>query len=628
MSLRRVSGLAMVAVSILLWMACGDYYRPVVFPYNIIQTNPANFHTVFSINSNGYYTANPPVSSSTPPGPQFNYDVGSAMQIDVSGDTILAETGGLGARDGHLNINPTAAVMLPNASRVFVSSAGSILTGGEDVVSSFTPIIQGLTISLGTVNTAALPNLIGNAQISTITSISETGSTVTVTLAVPVTTLNTGAVVVISGVSVAGYNGTFTITGISGSTITYTDSVTGLAPVTGSGTASAYPGFCRYLPDAVAAAQNNSVYVANYGEENGANCNLSSTDSIAVVNATNFAITNLIYTPAGSHPIAMVEANNINTDKLYTINAGNNTISSYNPVDFSQNTLVGYTGLNASWMVPSADAQKLYIVTQGDGNLVTLDTVNDTVSGVLPVGAGANYVGYEPNHNRLYVTNPMNSSIYIFSTNGGTDSATGLPDNPSLMSTINLAPVTGNYPSCLHPCPVSVAALPDGTRAYVGSYTLSGCADPTFSPTCIVTPEVIIIDTQSNTIETRMSPMMSGSGPVAESIDCVPQGTDSSGLVIPYTPAALPIPGLTGSRYTTRFRLSTAASPDSTHAYVGVCDAGVVADIMSIPNPLSQGNEQPDTLVTDLATPFGVGYSPSSTTLPRYQSPILLLPGQ
>lgn len=628
MSFRRVSGLALVAFATLLWMACGDYYRPVVFPINSTQTNPANFHTVWSINSNGSYTATPPVGAT----PLFTYSYGSAMQIDVSGDSVLASTGGLGDRDGHLNINQTSAVVLPNFSRVFVASAGSIEAGGADVVSSFASIIQGLTISLGTVSTATLPNTVGSSQNSSITSISAAGTTVTVTLAIPFNTLSPGAEIVVSGVTLTGnpavgaYNGTFTISSISGNTVTYTDpAASGLPAVTASGTAAGYPGFCRYLPDAVAAAQNSTVYVANYGEENGATCNLASTDSIAVLNSLTNAITNLVYMTAGSHPIAAVQAVNSNTNKLYTANAGNSSISSFNTVDMSTNSVIGFTYKNPAWMLATVDGQKVYIVTQGDGQLVTLDTATDTVTATQPVGAGANYIAYEPNHSRVFVTNPMTSTVYVFSTSTANESPSPIASFGLLA---NGAGSTANYPSCVNPCPISVAALPDGSRAYVASYTLSGCSDPTYSATCVITPQVTIINLQSNTIKATLPLTATGAAPVTESIDCVPQGVDGTGAVIPYSPAGLPAPGISTPRFMPRFRMSAAAAADSSHVYISVCDAGTVADIITTTNPLSLGNEQPDSLVANIPAPFSVGFPASATGLPPYQNPILLLPGQ
>lgn len=543
MRFRDALRFAALAFLIVLETSCGQYYRPVVIPINTTQPNPANFHAVFAVNSNGSFNPNPPVTN---PSPTFSFDVGSAMQIDVSGDTIIGATGGLSAPEGHLNINPTHAAILPNGFRVFVASAGSVENNGVDVISAFTPAGQSaIATGFGSLTTFSLPNIGTNP--------------------------NTGA-----------------------------------------------PSFCRYLPDFVTAAQNTAVFVANFGVDGDPNCDLPSTDSIAVLNPFSDTITNIVSLPAGSHPVALAQAVNTNTNKIYSANQGNSTISSFNTVDMSPNPVTGFSGTTPVWMLTRSDGQKLYVLTQGDGSLVTINTVDDTAVGSVSVGPGANYMSYDANLGRLYVTNPANSTLFIFSTSGGPN------DTPALLNSINLAAtaVSGNFPSCVNPCPVSVAALPDGSRAYVASYTLSSCTDPVFSATCVVTPQVTVIDIASNTIKTAIPLLVAGSQPLTESIDCVP--------TVPYTPAAVPIPvaGINAPRYAARFRLSAAAAADSSHVYIGVCDAGAVADIITTTSTISVSGNQPDTLVTDLPAPFGAGFPAPPANRPPFQNPIFLLPGR
>ena len=125
MSLRQLCQMGLLVVCIVVCIACGQVYRPVVIPLSINPPNPANFHNVFSVNAN--IPSNP----------------GTGMQIDVSGDTNIGEIG--------VGLNPTHAAILPNNSRVFVASAGSVV-GQADLVSSFTPafpstLATGLTAS-------------------------------------------------------------------------------------------------------------------------------------------------------------------------------------------------------------------------------------------------------------------------------------------------------------------------------------------------------------------------------------------------------------------------------------------------------------------------------------------------
>jgi hypothetical protein len=74
-------------------------------------------------------------------------------------------------------------------------------------------------------------------QLMAIFSATESGTTVTVTTTAP-HAFSVGQTVVIAGLSPSGYDGTFSITGVTGTTFTYTAGSSGLANATGSGTAA------------------------------------------------------------------------------------------------------------------------------------------------------------------------------------------------------------------------------------------------------------------------------------------------------------------------------------------------------------------------------------------------------
>jgi hypothetical protein len=594
MKIRHAGGLAAIVFSVVLWMACGQVYRPVVIPTTTTPPNPANFHSVFAVNDN--VPLNP----------------GTAVEIDVHGDSVVAATGGIGSTVGHIGMHPTHAMILPNLSRIFVTNAGSLDPNGSDVVTSFTPEATSSASGFTALTTFTLPNFVG--ETFSIVTISESGNTVTATLNSP-GVLNVGEVILISGVGVSGYNGTFTITGVSGTTVTYNDPFSGLAPSSG-GTASISQIFCRYLPDFVAASQNNTVFVANYGVESDPNCNLSSTDSIAVLNNTLSSITNIVYLPAASHPVALAEVQSPVGDKLYVANQGSNSIASFNTVDMSQNTVTGFTGTTPVWLVARADGQKVYAVTEGDGQLVTIDTGDDTVSSSLSLCppsstgcAGGNFISYDPHLQRLYVTNPANSTLFVFSATGG------VGDTPTLLKSINLATsaVSGNYPSCANPCPVSVAALPDGSRFYVASYEVAAsCPDSQVGGACVI-PQVTVIDALNFSLKVPSMALLT-SPPFASAQFAVPPVSSC----VPSSPFA---PG------TTRFRVFAAAAADSSRVHVSICDAGVVAVVNTTTNTIAQGTNKPDTLLTDLLAPFSAG-SPGPSGQPPPQNPIFLLTGQ
>jgi hypothetical protein len=582
MSFRRVGWVAAIALATLLELSCGEVYRPVVIPTNIVPPNPANFHAVFGISSNAPF--NP----------------GTALQIDVSGDTNIGVA--------NIGVNPTHAVTLPNHTRVFVASAGSVFPGDSDIITAFSPAISG-TNGLGTPTTFTLPN-IGANQTSGIASIAETGNVVTMTVVSPLINAQVGTLIVVSGAVIpgvmsptsTGYDGSFPISSVNGTTIQYVNSLFSDLPPTSGGTATVpVPLFCSYLPDFLTTSQANSMYVANYGVENGPNCNLSSTDSVASLNLSQSTIGTISYLPAGAHPVALAETPD--AQHLYGVNQGNNTVVDLSPIDLSTVATIP-VGSTPVWAVARADSRRVYVLSQGDGTLIPIDTATNTVlpsQTNLSVGAGANFILYDSNLNRLYITNPANGTVYVFSTTGGVDLGGTPNDTPRLLATINMA--AGANPPCPGGCsPVSVSALPDGSRFYVASYASQTlCPDPHVgaSAPCMI-PLLTVFDALSLTVKPVPSSLLAptpslsllSSSQFAPTQIAVPV-VASCAPAAPYTPGS------------TRFRMFTTAAADSSHVYVSICDAASIADVNTTTNTLTTGGNSPDTLVTNIAPPFG-----------------------
>ena len=606
MSFRRVVGLAATVLGTLLWMSCGEVYRPVVIPIANNPPNPANFHQVFGISTNV----------------QSNF--GTAQQYDVSGDSIIGAA--------NMGINPTHAAILPNNARVFVTSAGSITVGDSDIITAFTPAVDSTTASgLGNPITFTLPN-VGPGQSSAITSISESGNLVTAVLAGQIGTAAVGTPIVISGVVIqgnvpnpSGYDGNFTISAVNGNTIQYVDPVTGLASA-GAGTATVpLPTFCSYQPDFVTSSQINAAYVANYGQENGPNCNFSSTDSVAALNIVNNTIAHIAYLPAGSHPILMAETPN--AQNLYVVTQGDGasatSVLNLSPLDLSTIAKIPI-GVNPSWIAQRVDGFRVYIVTQGDGTLYSIGTDTNTVVSTASVNPGANYVVYDKNRDRLYVTNPAANQVYVFS--ASTDPPTLMGGGP--LSIPAAPPCTVPGVACDPVTPVSVAALPDGSRFYVASYQRqASCTDPIVGAVPCIIPMVTIYDAATLTVKTATTSVFSpalallSSPPfaAASTLTAPPQFAvpeiSSCAPVAKYSPGAI------------RFRMFATAATDGSHVYVSVCDAGAIADIVTNTNTVSQGSNAGDRLVTDLLAPFSAA-PPGTNNQPQPQTPIFLLTGQ
>lgn len=517
MSVRRACLLAAMTLSVVLWLGCGQVYRPVVIPCSTggvpgcpIQSNPSpgSFHAVLGISSN------------TP-----GYS-GEAMQIDVSGDSVVGETSISAASAPNSGLNPTHAAIFPNKSRVFVTSAGSIFPGGSDSVSSFSPVFQStLGVGLGTVSTISLP-------------------------------------------------------------------------------AGSQPVFAN-------TTQNNALYVADFG-----------TNSVSAINTFSNVVTNV---SVGTNPVSLAETPS--GQKLYVANQGSNSISSLNTVDLTQNTVTGFTGVTPVWVVARGDSQKVYVLTQGDGQLITIDTATDLVTSSLPVGAGANFIFFDPNLNRLYVTNPVTGMVYVFSD-------TGANDTPTQLAAISMT--GGANPPCPAGCaPVSVTALLDGSRFYVASYqTAAACPDSTVAGSCVV-PGLTVFDAGSFAVKYPTTPTLKL---LTWPAPCTPTSTSSCPAthwpfvtnqfaVAPLTSCVTPA---TYSPAATRFRVFTVASADSSRVYVSMCDAGAVAVVNTTGSNTNNtgGSLPPDTLVTDVLAAYSAGPAQPNTGEPAPQNPIFLLMGQ
>ncbi len=603
--------LAAMVVPVLLWMACGQVYRPVVIPCSAgggipgcpveVAPTPDNFHTVFSFNANA-----------------FHYP-GGAMQIDVSGDTVIGETPTADPSAPNLGINLTNAAILPNDSNVFVSSASSVYSGGLDVVSSFTPVFQSrLASGLGAVITIPVPSLPN--QTATVTAISEAGNLVTATLSAPLSNVTAGYAIAIANVLIPNcyetsvpacnpeaYNGTFALASISGPIVQYVNPVAGLAPTTG-GTASVPP-----QPVFLNSTQSNAMFVANYNS-----------NSVSVINTSSNIVT--ASTTVGAHPVSMAEMPN--ALKIYVANEGDNSVSSVNGADLSLNTLTGFTGVTPVWVVARGDNQKVYVVTQGDGTLVTIDTATDTVSSSIAMGggaSGANFIYLDPILNRLYVVNPATSMIYIFADTGGAG------DTPLLLTTI---PFTSGSAACPNGCtPVSVTSLPDGSRFYVASYqsTTSCPAGSGVSGSCVI-PAITVFNASTFTLQYPNAPTLNLLAPPPA---CTVTVSNPCTQAWPFLSAQTAVPQVAscntppGTLYTpaptqTRFRVFTTAAADGSHVYVSMCDAGAVADIVTNGNNANDSGAgiPPDTLITDLLT------APAASSGTALQNPIFLLAGQ
>lgn len=318
------------------------------------------------------------------------------------------------------------------------------------------------------------------------------------------------------------------------------------------------------VPVFVHTTQNDTVYVANGDTIPG------NSGTVSAISTSSNVIANTI--AVGINPVALAETPD--AKKLYVVNQGSDSVTSINTIDKTTNPAIP-TGTSPVWAVARSDSARVYVLNQGSGTISSIDTSSEAFSNVA-IGTGGNFILYDKGRNRLYVTNPSAHTLSILD---------ATPDPPTLLATIDLT--AGTSPACALACsPVSVAVLPDGSRAYVVSYVPG--SDPLSS-------QVTVIDTQSFTVR----------------------------KVIPLSSVNIDLVNPTGCS-TARFRLFTAAASDGSRVYVSNCDAGGTKIIFTAT----------DTLVPDLTgNPLLISAPVSSFTpsaagqQPPPQNPVFILPG-
>jgi hypothetical protein len=196
---------------------------------------------------------------------------------------------------------------------------------------------------------------------------------------------------------------------------------------------------------------------------------------------------------------------------------------------------------------------------------------------------------YDPKLNRLYITNPIAGTVSIF------DASTDPPSSlTGALSIPEYGPQTSSDP--LNPCqgatvtPTSIAALPDGTRAYVASYQLTGGQ---------ICSQVSVINTTNNTVTKTIGLVftVSDTGPLTTA---VPIAQDQTGCGSTRSPSTAIPPFIQN----TGFRVSVASSADSSKVYVANCDAGSTAIV-----PTSTGAQ-----TANVDSPFS-DFPPVTTTV-------------
>ncbi len=440
---------------------------------------------------------------------------GASTRVDVSGDSNVGVA--------PLALGPVHAALLPNNSRIYV--ANSV----EGSVSSFAPT------SISPVTTTSLPR-----TFVSITAASgndpKTGDT-TYTTPISGLPLGVGMTIAVTNMDDSGNNGTFIITASSAATFTVLNpSGVTRSGQNGSGIASSTPVF-------VASTENATVYVANYGS-----------NTVSAISTTNNSVIDPPIT-VGANPVALAETPD--GTKLYAVNEGGGTVTSISTPNRTPVAKISISsppacpptaGSKPVWAVARPDSARVYVLESAGGLVYTINTTTDELVGCpADVGRGANFMVYDKNRTRLYVANPQLPNVSLLDAS---------VDPPSLIATINLATApSGSVALCASATrcvPVSITVLPDGSRAYVASYALVPATNPTS-----LEWQVSVVNTLNNTVRAVVP-----TDPTSTLVDLDTADATGCGGTRPFGASPLP------------FRLSVAASADSTKVYVASCDSG------------------------------------------------------
>ncbi len=385
--------------------------------------------------------------------------------------------------------------------------------------------------------------------------------------------------------------------------------------------------------------------------------------SVGVVSIASNAMIETIPLTPHTDPVAL--AVTPDKSKLYVANKGDDTISAFNTADRSSRLIAGALTSAPIWLVPRTDSQRVYVLEQGSGILASINTTSTAGPDILTESAisvpGATTMAYDPNRNRLYIPGGQQMAIVDVA-----------QPTPQPLVTLPIAPVSNllraqnDVCSTFSPSAVTTAAvavLPDGSRAYVGSYaeftvnvsilaaTVNGAnttytysltsGPPDLLPGMVITISNVdstdinpnnnppsdfdgtftILSVGGGTFEVANSPTDTYvTGGTGDAPNICPQVTviNATSNMIETPSIAIPgVPAYDAFCANTRFRFMMAAGGDSSRAYLSSCDGGNVS-IVDTSN---------DTYIENLSTPVSASAPIPPSTYNPPQNPVFLFAG-
>jgi hypothetical protein len=385
--------------------------------------------------------------------------------------------------------------------------------------------------------------------------------------------------------------------------------------------------------------------------------------SVGVVNIQSDQLVTTI--PLTNNPSVTPYALAVTPDKSKLYVANNpGSMSAFNTLDQSSRPISGTLSSSPVWLVVRSDSQRVYVL-EANGTLAWLDTTStagpDALTETGIIVPDATTMLYDGTLNRLYIPGGTQLAIVDVSQSA-----------PQLLKTVSLPQIPGLPPEDAFA--VGVAALPDGSRAYVASvsqnpqpsqvsisavqgdgatatytYALTGGHDltrgitiavsgitsldgfngtfpitATSGTSCDQPAQACTFQTANTTVAAQTAVAGLGS---STTDNLFPQvtvvNTSSNSIKTTVGIAGFPDATIPNSPYyvpicaSTRFRFNMAAGGDSSRVYLASCDGGGVNVI----------DTSTDSFLVNLPAPFSARPPIPPSTLAPPQNPVFLIAG-
>jgi DNA-binding beta-propeller fold protein YncE len=359
-------------------------------------------------------------------------------------------------------------------------------------------------------------------------------------------------------------------------------------------------------PVFLASTETNNVYEANYNYGTVGVINAQSSVLAASISLDPTLPNDPLVPNPLPKPVALVETPD--TTKLYSVNQGTGSVTSINTVDYTRNPLITIGGSPVGGAARS-DSEAVYVLDQASGNIFVIDPRTDVLnSGAVATAAGSDFILYDATLNRLYVSNSAADALWVY------DASSTVPTLITGPITIPAPPASSSDPCLGSPVvPISMAALADGTRIYVGGYRIS-------SNGVYICSQVSVFTTAAYALETTI--LLPANLPAGSSATAPPYVTIDT---VDPTGCAAARPAAPGANGPAGFRLSVAASTDSSRVYAASCDAGNVSIITTSAIDFPGDVHAADSIVVTLPAPVSNFPATASTPYsPPSENPLFI----